>query len=297
MYMWVDSRPIDVSGRALPIMKTGSDKIKRTQLECLENFYAALGAFTVTVNGDRCCVYRSRELCTFLNTTMNGALATPTAMLNEITAEYVELVAILEQITRCMHRMTTMVCVLTTQSDYGKKLLYQIRPGSHSTCAFSFVDYIADSYQKALGRFRLYDHRISCNIRDIKSIIEYMARPTHDPSNTAIIFDAIVGMMEACVHQRSSIVQLMSTCRYQVSPEVIASQFQICSDHMCSSLELHAAVYHKELARCSECMQVSACTSACPTGCTAHVGESQVCCTRCIFGLRNMCRSVKSALV
>ena len=295
MFMWVDNRSIDVSRRALPIMKTGRDKFKKTQLEYLESFYAALGAFTLTVNCERCCVYRSSELCTFLNTTMDGNLATPAAMLKTIMTEYMELMAILEQIMLCVRRMTTMICVLTTQSDYGKVLLCKIRPGVYNQCAFTFVDYISDSYQKALGRFTLYSQRINCNIRDIKSIIEYMERPTHDPSNAAIIFDAIVGMMEACVYQRKSIAHLMSTCRYQVSPEVIASQFQICNDHMCSSLELCASVYKKELTRCESCMNV--CTSACSSACTEHVSGSIACCTQCIFGLRHMFRSIKSELL
>ncbi len=295
MFAWVDNVAVDVSRRALPIMKSGHAKGQRTQLENLEHFYTALGAFTMTVGGDRCCVYISSELCTFLNKTMNGIFATPAEMFKTIMTEYVELMAILDQIMLCSRRLSTMLCVLRMQSTYGRELLHKIRPHASSPCAFNFVDYISESYRKALERFDVYNERINCHIYDVKSIVEYMERPTHDPSNTAVIFDAIVSVLDVCASQRASIAMLMATCRYQVSPDVIASQLQICNDHMCSSLELCASVYNKELTRCRLC--TSGCTSACSSACALHATESHGHCVQCVVGLRNLCTSIKSELV
>lgn len=283
MFAWVDGRAVDVSRYALPIMRAGYAKGKKTQLEQLEAFYTALGAFSMTVSGDRCCVYRSSELCTLLNQTMSGKVATPAVMLKTITSEYVLLVTILEQLVRCKQRLTTVLFVLTRQSSYGKRLLRRIHPSASSLCAFSFIDYISESYRKALDRFHVYNEMIEHHIQDIKSIVEYMERPTHDPCNATIMFDAIVSMMDACVRQRTNIELLISTCRHQVSTDVIASQLNICNDHMCSSLELCANVHRRELVRCNECV--------------VAVNDAEHCCTRCVFGLRHMFRSIHDELV
>ena len=283
MFTWVDNRAVDVSNYATPIMKTGHAKFKKTQLGHLEDFYASLGAFAMYVRGSRCCVYRSREVCILLNTTMDGMFATPESMFKTIMDEHTELSSLLAQVLLCKRRLVTILNVLRLQSTLGRQLLQQIRPNASNLIAFSFLEHTSDSYQTALNRFEVYNEIIDHHISDVLSIVEYMERSTKDASNAALMFDAIVNMIEVCMFQRTNIIHRIATCRLQVSPEVIASQLQICNDHMCTSLELCAAVYHKGLIRCSLCMQ--------------PVSDEEGHCTKCVFGLRNMCRSIKNGLV
>ena len=267
MFVWLDGDVVDVSRHATPIVKTGLGQCKKkTELEQLEVYYTALGVFEMTVRGRRCCVYRSAELCTLLHTTLNGTVATPHAMHKTITSEYMELVAMLEQIKLCKRRLSTMTIVLTRQAAHGRTLMQRIRPSSSNLCAFSFVDYISESYRKALERFSVYDELINLHLQDIQSIVEYMQQPLFSASTAAIMFDAIVHMLEACAHQRANISMRILMCKYQISPEVIASQLHICNDHMCTSIELCAVAHHKELVRCGACM--SLCTSSCSSSCT-----------------------------
>jgi hypothetical protein len=286
MFAWVEDGAVDVSREARPIMKTGSStRAQQTQLEQLQAFYTALGAFSMTVRGQRCCVYRSAELCTLLNRTMGGRVATADAMLRTILTEYMALMAVLESIRLCKRRLSTILLVLSRQTFHGKHLFRQINPTASSPCAFRFLDYIADSYRTALDRFLVYNEIVEHHLQDIKSIVDYMHRPTHDPANAGIMWDAIVSMVEACSHQRAKIELLITTCRHQVSPDVIASQLRICNEHMCSSLELYASVFHQALACCGRCA-ASASTTL----------YAEPCCTRCVHGLRGMLRSIESEL-
>jgi len=284
MFMWSNDKAVDVSRRAVPCMKTGSNGgANKTQLEHLETFFTALGVFRMLVDGRACYVGRTSELCTWLHQTLGGTLATPTAMHQTLTAEYVALLTMLDQVQSYQRRLVTMRSALAQQSSTGLALLRRIHPSVETSSALAFVDYIAESYQKAIDRIALYREAIERHLQDIDLIVEYMPI-RHDASNAALMFDAIVGLLEACTDQRARIAGALAACRHQVSPAVIASQLQVCNEHMCASLELYAAVYRTELLCCRACTAAKE-AHAHPTG----SGDD---CTQCIDGLRRTCQAM-----